>query len=90
MLLPHFDSVIATAYLNNPRAVPADKLARIIREQQTIANSKAEVVVSPLPLDAWHLAQQFAQETKGSDPLICITGSFFIAAELRRPLSEGV
>jgi len=87
VLLPHFDRVIATAFQKNPRAVPADKLAQILCEQQATVNPTAKVVESPTPLDAWHLAQQYAEESAGDEPLICITGSFFIASELRRPLS---
>ncbi len=95
-LLPHFNRVIATAYQNNPRAVPVEKLAQILQEQKATANPAAEVFESPTPIDAWHLAQQLAQQfsqacvskqgSASNEPLICITGSFFIAAELRRPL----
>ncbi len=90
VLLPHFKRVIATAYQDNPRAVPAGELAQIISEQQSMANPAAEVTECSTPYDAWRLAQQFAQATKSNEPLICITGSFFIAAELRRPLSADV
>ncbi len=90
VLLPHFSQVIATEYQNNPRAVPADELAQIIRQQQVTANPTAEVAECPTPLDAWHLAQQYAQQAKSQAPLICVTGSFFIAAELRRPLIAAV
>jgi len=86
VLLPHFARVIATEYQNNPRAVPAVQLAQLFRRQQATANPTAEVHECPLPLDAWHLAQQYAQQAKSQIPLICVTGSFFIAAELRRPL----
>ncbi len=87
VLLPHFDRLIATAYQNNPRAVPVEKLAQIIREQQVTANPAAEVVECSTPMEAWRLARQFALQNEANEPLICITGSFFIAAELRRPLS---
>ncbi len=90
VLLPHFDRVIATEYQNNLRAVPTDKLAQIVREQSSIANLAVEVIESATPLDAWQLAQQFASQAETNEPLICITGSFFIAAELRRPLNADV
>ena len=90
VLLPHFSRVIATEYQNNPRAVPAEKLAQIMREQQKTTNPTAEIVESATPLDAWKRARQWASETEASEPLICITGSFFIAAELRPPLIADV
>ncbi len=86
VLLPHFGVLIATQYQDNPRAVPACRLAELASEQRTLADAHvatasvaAEIHEQPLPADAWQLAQQIA----GLDQLICITGSFFIAAELR-------
>ena len=90
VLLPCFSRVIATAYQNNPRAVPADKLAEILREEKSDVNPDAVITESATPPEAWQLAQQMASQTEVNEPLICITGSFFIAAELRRPLTEDV
>lgn len=73
-LLPEFDTIILTRYLDNPRAVPCDEL-----EQLVATISGFPVHVAPEPAVAWKLAQRLA----GPDDLICITGSFFIAAELR-------
>jgi hypothetical protein len=43
--------------------------------------------VKSQPIDAWHLAKNWTQsESAESDQLICVTGSFFIAAELRHAL----
>lgn len=73
-LLPRFDSVILTQYLNNPRAVPIESLHRIV---QSVSDSPCHVVATPA--EAWHLARRI---TTPND-LICVTGSFFIAAEMR-------
>lgn len=73
-LLPKFDTVILTSYQNNPRAVPALELARIARSL-----SERPVHIGSDPPSAWKLAQRLAEP----DDLICVTGSFFIAAELR-------
>ncbi len=73
-LLPRFDSVILTQYLNNPRAVPVESLHRIV---QSVSDSPCHVVATPA--EAWQLARRI---TTPND-LICVTGSFFIAAEMR-------
>src|SRR6185369_8427576 len=73
-LLPRFDSVILTCYQNNPRAVPLEELARM-----TTAVSDVPVHRANDPAAAWKLAQRFAEP----NDLICVTGSFFIAAEVR-------
>jgi dihydrofolate synthase/folylpolyglutamate synthase len=73
-LLPHFDVVVLTRYMNNPRNVPAEELRDLAAELgrsdcQTTADSAA----------AWELVRQMARP----DDLICVTGSFFLAAEMR-------
>ena len=73
-LLPHFDTVILTHYLNNPRAVPYRRLKRIVD-----SISEYPVHLAPDPTSAWKLLTRFL----ASDDLACITGSFFIAAEMR-------
>jgi hypothetical protein len=44
-----------------------------------VGESAKQIVALKMPEDAWRSAREHA----GSDELICITGSFFIAAELR-------
>jgi len=82
-LLTAFDEIILTQYLNNPRAVPADKLATTARE---LGDNHCRV--SPGPAEAWDEVRSLATP----DDLICVTGSVFIAAEMReqifaRPIS---
>jgi len=81
-LLPHFRRTIVTEYQDNPRATPTERLGRLVRaelDRLGRARDAAEVHERTLPMEAWKLAQQLAEP----EQLICITGSFFIAAELR-------
>ena len=70
----HFDRVILTQFIGNPRSVPVDTLSNIAKQHLTIPFDSA-----PTPSDAWTIAQQYAS----SNDLICATGSFFLAAEMR-------
>lgn len=73
-LLPRFDTIVLTQFLDNPRAVPAEDLHRRVREVFGVP-----VHTTPDPSTAWRLARRLA----GPEDLICVTGSFFIAAEIR-------
>ena len=73
-LLPRFDTIILTQYLNNPRAVPPQSLQRLI---QSVSDTPCHVASTPAK--AW----QIAQAVSTPQDLICVTGSFFIAAEMR-------
>ena len=75
LLLPKFDQVIVTKYVNNPRAVEPEEL----RELALSLGAAHKVLVAAEPQGAWQRAHSLA----GQDDLICITGSFFLAAELR-------
>ncbi|HEV3299618.1 MAG TPA: folylpolyglutamate synthase/dihydrofolate synthase family protein [Planctomycetaceae bacterium] len=74
LLLPRFDSVVLTQYQSNPRGVPIDELAALV---QATATHSCHVAADPA--SAWRLALHLAT----CDDLICVTGSFFIASELR-------
>ncbi len=73
-LLPRFDSIVLTQYLHNPRSVPAESLRRLI---QSVSDVPCHV--APTPAEAWRIARRIATP----NDLICVTGSFFIAAEMR-------
>ncbi|MCG8584888.1 MAG: bifunctional folylpolyglutamate synthase/dihydrofolate synthase [Pirellulales bacterium] len=78
VLLPAFEKVILTRYLKNPRYVsPADlgKIANCVSP-----HCQQSIIVSDGPAEAW----QLATENADADDLICVTGSFFIAAEIRQ------
>jgi dihydrofolate synthase/folylpolyglutamate synthase len=78
LLLPRFQHVLFTRYVNNPRAVePAEleSLAQIAVPEQ----NRFAVEAYQTPADAWQRARALQSECG----LTCITGSFFLAAELR-------
>jgi dihydrofolate synthase/folylpolyglutamate synthase len=74
LLLPEFDTVILTRYVDNPRSVPPEELRNIAARL-----SDQPVHVAQEPVSAWKLARRLA----GPDDLIVVTGSFFLVAELR-------
>ncbi len=74
-----FDWVAFTRYVDNPRAVPPEELASIA----AALTSKSYRTYAD-PGDALQAAHAVATP----EDLICITGSFFIAAELRRRLID--
>jgi dihydrofolate synthase/folylpolyglutamate synthase len=74
LLLPRFDSVILTQYRTNPRGVAVDDLGALA---QSTSLRPCHIAVDAA--SAWHVARQLATP----EDLICVTGSFFIATELR-------
>ncbi|HEX2473825.1 MAG TPA: folylpolyglutamate synthase/dihydrofolate synthase family protein, partial [Lacipirellulaceae bacterium] len=76
-LAPHFDHFIITQYQDNPRAVSAETLAAMMDE--LLASRGLKAIVCPTPALAWEHVTQNA--TPGER--ICITGSFYLAAEMR-------
>ncbi len=74
VLLPLFDQIIVTRYLENPRAVAPEEIARTVEE---LDGRAAIVAVDP--------AQRWLLLGNGPGPraLICVTGSLFLAAESR-------
>jgi dihydrofolate synthase/folylpolyglutamate synthase len=82
VLAPYFQRIIATEYQENPRAIPVDQIAQWCREEKQRLGQPADashVASCAMPSDALRLAQEWTKP----DQLLCITGSFFIAAELR-------
>ena len=80
VLLPRFDEVILTRYWSNPRGVPTDELELLCEGLSLVPRH-----VCADPETAWNLVGQIV----GPEDLICITGSFFIAAELRGVMQGG-
>jgi dihydrofolate synthase/folylpolyglutamate synthase len=74
LLLPRFDRVLLTRYTTNPRSVPIEELAILAASISPIPHELCET-----PAAAWHRARELATPAH----LICATGSFFLAAELR-------
>jgi dihydrofolate synthase/folylpolyglutamate synthase len=80
-LLSGFHRVICTRYLNNPRSWDPGQLSDLVRRiglelQLPVADHVCSI---PDPTTAWRQVR----EQSGPDELICVTGSFFIAAEVR-------
>jgi dihydrofolate synthase/folylpolyglutamate synthase len=73
-LLPLFDPLIVTRYVENPRFVPPDDIAAAIL---AIAGRTARVTHDPAE------ALDLALRATGPEALICVTGSLFLAAEAR-------
>jgi len=79
LLAPHFAHAFLTAYLGGARSTPPAELARLLR-----AAGGPPATECDAPAAAWAAARRAA----GPDDLICITGSVFLAGELR-PLLAG-
>ena len=80
-LVPEFDTVILTAFQSNPRAMELKELSRMA---SLIAGRQFHLAADPS--SAWKAALLLSQP----DSLICVAGSFFLAAELRQQISEEV
>jgi len=97
-LVPPFQRILVTEYQDNPRAVPADKLAtQVAAELAALAqnlggNNRTEVVhrvgrmigtTELITCRTPREAWHLATQTAGPRDCICIAGSFFLAAEMR-------
>jgi len=82
-LVPAFDRVVATQYQENPRAVPAGDLANLVHAELVRAEQEetraGRVGICATPRDAWGSVCRSAEP----DELVCVAGSFYLAAELR-------
>lgn len=73
-LLDGFDDVVFTRYTNNPRAVPPEELAATARNL-----TGRDYPMYQDPVEAWDVVRH----RTSPDDLVCVTGSFFIAAQIR-------
>jgi dihydrofolate synthase / folylpolyglutamate synthase len=78
LLLPNFEAVILTRYSSNPRGVSIADLDEIAAEISPIPRH-----LCPDPSAAWNQARRLTNK----EHLICITGSFFLAAEMRQAIA---
>jgi dihydrofolate synthase/folylpolyglutamate synthase len=76
-----FDHFHLTKYGNNPRCVPPDQLADTLRQVAPAASFQVHLTAS----EAWQAARVAARD----DDLVCVTGSVFLAGELREVMSAG-
>jgi dihydrofolate synthase/folylpolyglutamate synthase len=79
VLASHFDHFHLTRYGHNPRCVPPEKLAAALAE---VAPGKSFTLHATSP-EAWSTARGAATQLD----LICVTGSVFLAGELRHLLT---
>ena len=80
----HFaDRLILTQFHNNPRAVPVERLEEIAREK-----AKTSPTVEIFAAPSSKIAVEYACRTSVPREVICITGSFFLAAETRPMFSD--
>ncbi len=81
VLAGYFDHFHLTKYGNNPRSVPPERLA----EALVAAAPGTSFTAHATSAEAWHAARASA----GADDLVCVTGSVFLAGELRAALTRG-
>jgi len=77
-VLAYADRVILTQFQSNPRTVLVEKLEELAREKQS-RYPDVEVLAAPNS----RLAVEHALITAIRNELICVTGSFFLASEVR-------
>src|SRR5207248_395901 len=80
LLAPHFDHAYLTRYTDNPRAVAPEKLAALLSPAALSFSLHAS------PHDAW----QAACADAGAEDLLCVTGSVFLAGEMRPMLTQAL
>jgi dihydrofolate synthase/folylpolyglutamate synthase len=73
-ILPAFEMLVATRYVENPRAIAPSEVAEVMRE---VGGRSAWVASEPAE------ALAVARRETPPDGLICVTGSLFLAAEAR-------
>jgi dihydrofolate synthase / folylpolyglutamate synthase len=90
-LFPAFDTVIATQFVGNPRAIPPGELADQVAEAASFRANRSgteagsfgfgggRLLTAANPLEAYALAL----EMSAAGDLICASGSFYLAAEVR-------
>jgi dihydrofolate synthase/folylpolyglutamate synthase len=81
-LAGRFDEVIFSRYLHNPRSVPPEQLLGASLEVPQPFASR--VSLASTPAEAWDAVRRNASP----DDLICVTGSFFFAVEMRREWAD--
>ncbi|MCI0704142.1 MAG: bifunctional folylpolyglutamate synthase/dihydrofolate synthase [Planctomycetia bacterium] len=75
ILAGYFDHFHVTKYGNNPRCVPPEKLATTLKE----VSPDKPFTLHVTSVEAWQAARFAASE----NDLVCVTGSVFLAGELR-------
>lgn len=82
LIIPHFDHIILTRYVSNPRSISAEQLLTYCAQLQLTQTGNVTFADNPT------LALQAAREKTGPTGTICVTGSLFLAAEVRAMISD--
>jgi dihydrofolate synthase/folylpolyglutamate synthase len=79
VLAPHFAHAFLTRYTGSSRGMPPEELAALLQRSADLPHTACATA-----RDAWHAARERA----APDDLICVTGSVFLAGELRPAIME--
>jgi dihydrofolate synthase/folylpolyglutamate synthase len=80
VLAPHFHDWYLTRYSHNPRSADPEHLAGLLRPL-----TDRPIAIHGAAAEAW----EAARKQSGPDDVLCITGSVFLAGELRPLIDEG-
>lgn len=83
-ILPLFDEIWLTKYIENPRSMPLDQLCQVAKKFSGDVDN--DVNIAENPRETW--AQ--IESTLSADDFVCICGSAFLVAELRPTLMSWV
>jgi dihydrofolate synthase/folylpolyglutamate synthase len=81
VLQPHFDHLYLTQFANSPRVVAPEQLTDMLPR-----GAAGRYSLHPVAADAWRAAHAAG----APEDLICITGSVFLAGELRPLLAPAI
>lgn len=84
IVLPHFDEVVFTRFLGNPRSLAPEQLQAFADSLDPSISGCTRLHRADNPQDAMQVARGLA----GSNGVICVTGSLFLAAEVRSLLMQ--
>ncbi|MDA7977631.1 MAG: bifunctional folylpolyglutamate synthase/dihydrofolate synthase [Pirellulales bacterium] len=76
---PFFDHIYLTKFLGNDRATPPEELLQQGPSASIPSDTFSKYHICPDPKSAW----QAARAASTTDDLICVSGSFFLAGEIR-------
>lgn len=84
IVAPFFDRIFLTQFVGNKRATPPEELLRLAPQDTGHPEGASKYELCEDPSVAWNAAQKMATE----DDLVCISGSFFLAGEIRPLISK--
>jgi dihydrofolate synthase/folylpolyglutamate synthase len=87
VILPFFDRIVCTRFMGNPRACdPADLADAVRRAAQKLTLQKLPEIET---FERPEMALEAVRAGLGEKDLLCVAGSFFIAAEMLELLGAG-